>query len=178
MTGVREVGARARRRRATRDRYGQDATATLSSATLSRKEAVRPAYTLVEVVVVLTLLVLLAALVVPPLARQLDRTAVAAATAEVAAALAIARDQAIAEGRPIAVRFDAPGARVTVLRGADTLLHRDLARAHAVSLTASRDSLAYLPTGLGAGAANLGVVVTRGASTRTLAVSRLGRVRW
>ena len=138
----------------------------------------RPAYTLVEVVVMLAVLVLLTALTVPPLARRLDQAAVSAAVAEVAAALALARDRAIAEGRPIAVRFDAAAATVTVVRGADTIQHRDLALAHTVALTATRDSTAFLPTGLGAGAANVGVTVSRGASTRALAVSREGRVRF
>lgn len=138
----------------------------------------RSAHTLVEVVLTVALVILLAGIALPRLARRLDAVAVASATAELAGAFQVARDRAITEGRPIAVRLSERPASVTVLRDSDTLLHRDLAAEHRVLLESSRDSMAYLPTGLAAGAANLGVVVTRGASTRTLAVSRLGRVRW
>jgi hypothetical protein len=46
-----------------------------------------------------------------------------------------------------------------------------------VALEATRDSLAYGPDGLGVGAANLRLVLRRGAAADTLSVSRLGRVR-
>ncbi|HEX5580282.1 MAG TPA: GspH/FimT family pseudopilin [Gemmatimonadaceae bacterium] len=138
----------------------------------------RPAFTLVEMALVLTLVAIVAGITVPAVARQLDRMAVASATAELAGAFQAARDQAIATGRPMAVRLDETSPAVTVEHGADTLVHRDLAAAHGVSLTATRDSMTYLPNALAAGAANLSVTVTRGAATRTLTVSRLGRVRW
>jgi hypothetical protein len=46
-----------------------------------------------------------------------------------------------------------------------------------VRLAATRDSMAYLPLGLGYGAANLRAVLTRGRASDTVFVSRLGRVR-
>ena len=50
-------------------------------------------------------------------------------------------------------------------------------RAHGVTLSATRDSMAYAPNGLGYGASNLSIIVRRGAVTDTVVVSRLGRVR-
>jgi hypothetical protein len=47
-----------------------------------------------------------------------------------------------------------------------------------VSLSTSRDSLAFDVRGLGYGAANLTLVARRGAAADTLVVSRLGRVRY
>lgn len=138
----------------------------------------RPAFTLIEIALVLALVAIVAAIAVPSVIRHLDRLAVVGATAELAGAFQAARDQAIAVGRPVTVRLDEASPAVTVLRGADTLVHRDLAGTHGVSLTASRDTMAYLPNALATGAANLSVVVTRGEATRTLTVSRLGRVRW
>jgi hypothetical protein len=48
---------------------------------------------------------------------------------------------------------------------------------YGVRLEPSRDSMAYAPSGLGWGGANLRVVVRRGAAADTVVVSRLGRVR-
>jgi hypothetical protein len=49
--------------------------------------------------------------------------------------------------------------------------------AHGVTLRASRDTLTFAPTGLGHGASNTTIVVSRGRRADTLVVSRLGRVR-
>ena len=136
----------------------------------------RAGFTLLELTVVVGALAALAALTAPPVARQLDRLAVTAATAELAALLAGARDRAIAESRPFAVRLDGAGA--TLHAGPDSLRRLDLAGPHRVSLAATRDSLAYGAGGLAVGASNLSVVVRRGRAAETLFVARLGRVRW
>ena len=68
-------------------------------------------------------------------------------------------------------------ATLAVHRGPDTLLARALGRLHGVRLSATRDSTAYAGDGLGYGAANLRLVVRRGAAAETVTVSRLGRVR-
>ena len=52
-----------------------------------------------------------------------------------------------------------------------------LGSSHGVMLSASRDSMAYAPNGLGYGAANLTIILRRGESAETIFVSRLGRVR-
>jgi hypothetical protein len=57
------------------------------------------------------------------------------------------------------------------------LLRRDLRSVFGVRLSASRDSMAYDARGLGLGAANLSLVIRRGAAAETVFVSRLGRVR-
>ena len=141
-----------------------------------RNRRPRSGLTLLEVTVVVALLVALAAITAPSVARQRDRLAVAAATADLAALLATGRDRAIAESRPFAVRLDAAGA--TLHAGTDSLHRLDLAAAHRVTLAATRDSLAYGLGGLGVGASNLSVVISRGRAAETLFVARLGRVRW
>ena len=136
----------------------------------------RAGLTLLEVAVVLGALALLAALTAPSVARQRDRLSVAGAAADLAALLATARDQAIAEMQPVAVRLDAEGA--TLHRGGDSLRRVDLVAEHRVTLASSRDSLAYGLGGMGVGASNLSVIVRRGRAAETVFVSRLGRVRW
>jgi len=138
----------------------------------------RAAFSTHEMMLVLLILGLLAAVGLPRAARQLDRIHARGAAAEVVSVLATARHAAIRQGRRTAVRFDRPRARVTVHAGSDTLLVRPLAGTHRVTLAATRDSLAYRADGLGFGAANTSIVVRRGAAAETVVVSRLGRVRW
>lgn len=106
-----------------------------------------------------------------------DQLALRSARATVREALALARDQAIAGGRPVAVRFDAREGRLVVHAAADSLHRVSLGATWGVSLATTRESTAYLPSGLGAGAANLSIILRRGGVADTLTVSRLGRVR-
>ena len=101
---------------------------------------------------------------------------VAMAAQETAALLALARDHAIATGTPTAVRFDAAATRVVVHAADDTLAAGDF-HGGGLPLESSRDTLSYAPSGLGVGAANLRVTLTRGSHADTITVSRLGRVQ-
>jgi gamma-glutamylcysteine synthetase len=95
----------------------------------------------------------------------------------VVATFGMARDHALRSGFATAVRLDTRRSRLIVHSDRDTLAVEQLGDIFRVRLTASRDSLTYLPSGLGHGAANLRVTVTRGASSDTVIVSRLGRAR-
>ena len=68
-------------------------------------------------------------------------------------------------------------AAVTVFAGPDTIERRPLGTVHGVRLTVTRDSIAYAANGMGYGAANTRVILSRGAAAETVTVSRLGRVR-
>ena len=133
--------------------------------------------TLIEQVILLAVLGVVTAVGVVGGSRLLDTATVHGATREVAELFSLARDRAMATGTLTAVQLDAVRARVVVHSGTDTLARLDLRRQHAVRLEATRDSMAYLSSGLGYGAANLRVIISRGASHDTLTVSRLGRVR-
>lgn len=131
--------------------------------------------TLAEVIVVLTILAITAALAIVTGARLLDAVAVETATAETTALFARARDHAVAQSTRTAVRIDAAAQRVMVHVADDTVAVADFAGTD-VQLQTTRDSMAYAPSGLGYGAANLRVVLTRSAAVDTITVSRLGRV--
>jgi hypothetical protein len=131
----------------------------------------------VEQVALLALLGLLAAIGVRGVASLLDATWVHIGARDVADLLALAREQASATGARTAVRFDAARGRVVVHAGADTVARYDLVLHGGLAMEVSRDSMAYAPSGLGYGAANLRVVLRKGASAETVSVSRLGRVR-
>ena len=89
----------------------------------------------------------------------------------------MARERAMATGARTALHLDSRSARAVVHTDQDTLARLDLATTHRVQLDATRDSLAYAPSGLGYGAANLRIIVSRGAVRDTITVSRLGRVK-
>jgi Tfp pilus assembly protein FimT len=105
----------------------------------------------------------------------LQAVAVETASRETVSLFALARDHALATSARTAVRLDVPRQRVLVHRGIDTLAVADFAQ-RGVHLEATRDSMAYSASGLGVGAANLRVILTRGSRADTLTVSRLGRV--
>ena len=106
-----------------------------------------------------------------------DRLSVRAAVAETVSTFALARRWSVTRASRTAVTIDTLDATLTVRSFGDTVMRRNLGRAHGVTLAATRDSMAYAPNGLGYGASNLSIMVRRGAVTDTIVVSRLGRVR-
>lgn len=126
---------------------------------------------------VCTLIALLTAIALPRTRALVDRVQLRGAVSDVTAACAAARQLAILRGRPAFVSVDAAAGTLTVATGTDTVIHRNLAAHFGVALAATRDAISFAPTGLGYGASNLSIVLTRGAAADTVFVSRLGRVR-
>jgi prepilin-type N-terminal cleavage/methylation domain-containing protein len=138
---------------------------------------VRRGTTLLELVVVLTIVGVLAAVGTLRVGALRDRMSVRSATTETVAAFATARRWSVSRAARTAVLIDEARASIVVESFADTIAHRRLRDVHGVSITASRDSMAYAPNGLGYGASNLTLILRRGAAAETVVVSRLGRVR-
>lgn len=138
--------------------------------------AMRKGLTVIELLIVMTLAAILMAIAIPPGQMMLDRISVHSAAGDLAMTLASARELAIAGHSSVAVDFSSP-AGVRVRRGSEVFYSRNIASAHGVQLSQTRDSLTYGPLGLGRGAANLSIVVRRRAAAETVFVSRLGRVR-
>lgn len=136
----------------------------------------RSGFTLVELVIVLVVLAVMSAIAIPALIGMRDRVTVRIAAIETTQALADARSMALSAARRTAVRLDATRNTVTVFVGADTLRTLRLDE-YGVSLSTTRDSIAFGPTGIGWGAATATITLRRGNAAAALAVSRLGRVR-
>lgn len=136
----------------------------------------RRAVTLLEVLVVVALAGILSALALPPYIAARNRASVRAAMTAAVAAFDAARTLALTRGRHAAVGIDTSGSRLVVHSFRDTVLRVPLGASWGVRLTASRDSSAVAPDGLGYGAANLRLIIARGAVADTVTVSRLGRV--
>lgn len=133
--------------------------------------------TIPELLVALTLLATMLAVAMPKLAYLLDRAHVGAARTEIVSAFSAARQRAIMRGRHTALAIDDSAGTIALHEDSTTVFRRDLGELHGVTLTASRDSMAYYPNGLGYGAANLSIVIARNRVSDTVFVSRLGRVR-
>jgi type II secretory pathway pseudopilin PulG len=138
----------------------------------------RPALTMLEMVIVLVVIGLVSIIAIQELGHYLDRLAVRTAVAEAAEVVARARDEALARHTLVSVSIDTSrGTLVLRARGEQLAVHA-LGHAHGVSLAATRDSLAFDGRGLGYGASNLTVIARRGRAAETLVVSRLGRLRY
>lgn len=133
--------------------------------------------TLLELLMVLTLIGILGAVALAGWHRIADRRAVRGGRAGLIAAFATARRAAISRTEPVAVRLDPARGRAVVHAAADTLAIHPLGAAFHLRLVSTRDSMAYDATGLGVGAANLTAILSRGAAAETVVVARLGRVR-
>lgn len=133
--------------------------------------------TLPELVLALSLCAILATMTVAGSASLRDRSSVRAASTELVSALHLARSSALAESRVVALRFDTASGRALVLAHPDTLLDLTLGDWYAITLSATRDSIAYGPTGRGYGAANTTLTIRRRRAADTIVVSRLGRVK-
>lgn len=132
---------------------------------------------ILQLVLVLVMLGILSGLAVPRWHAFHDRIAADAGATAVVALLSTARHAAVRRARVTAIRFDTSAGVIIVQAGADTVMSRSLRAVHGVRLAVSRDSIAYAPTGMGYGAANTRIIVSRGAAAETLTVSRLGRVQ-
>ncbi len=137
----------------------------------------RPGVTLLELVVAIALLSALGALGLPPFRALQDRLAAEGAAAVTVRAMTDARHHAVRRGARTALLIDTSGARLTTVAARETVAVHALRASFGVSVATTRDSIAWTPVGLGYGAANARVILTRGAAAETVTVSRLGRVR-
>jgi prepilin-type N-terminal cleavage/methylation domain-containing protein len=138
-------------------------------------------FTLLELLVVICIAAVLAGLWLPRAARLVDWIATERAVRGVTTAIAVARHGAV---------MRATRARLTIR--ADTLridrfeTHGWAAwwwtlgpASHGVTLQVSNPIVVFGPTGMGWGASNTKIVLSRGSQAETITLSRLGRVkRW
>ena len=138
----------------------------------------RRGFSLLELIVVVVIAGIIVALGLPRLTNARDAAGVRGAVEEIGALFAVARQEAIAGRAAVTVRIDTAERAVELRVGDARLIRRALGETYGVSLGTNRDSTVYDPRGIGFGLSNVTIVVRRGTMVDTLAMSRLGRVRW
>lgn len=146
---------------------------------LARYPAVmRRGFSLPEMLSVLVLIGLLAAIVGPPLRVVLDRVATDEGAERYAAAHEEARALALERGRLTRLEIDSAARAATLSvrsdSGWDTVRTLPLGPAR---LVVSQETITFSPLGLGFGVSNSRIVFTRGAAAETVTVSRTARLR-
>lgn len=134
-------------------------------------------FTIVESTIVIALIAALTAITIPRATQFIDGIEVRGAVTEIESIFSLARHTAIARGSQIALDIDLPRRSLSIRSGTEVLRTREVGAAHGVSLSANRTSITYSPIGVGYGAANFSLIVSRGRVSDTVVVSRLGRVR-
>jgi type II secretory pathway pseudopilin PulG len=142
-----------------------------------RKRRPRSGFTILETLLVATIIGILIGVAIPRTRYAMDRIAVNNAASDAAGLLELARQLAMTRGGRVSVDIDSAPARITVRSGLDTIRRRDEEAMHGVHFAPSRSPVVYSPLGLGFGVSNLTLVITRGSAAETVTVSRLGRVR-
>jgi prepilin-type N-terminal cleavage/methylation domain-containing protein len=137
----------------------------------------RRAFTLVELVLVLAVLGILLGIAVPGLSRTLDRIEVEAAAAHIVAAHQRARLLAITHGQVVRLSID--GARLVIYprTGLAPLWSEPGPSEARVTLAGPTRQFTFSPEGFTLGLSNASLQLVRGASRRTVVISRVGRVR-
>jgi prepilin-type N-terminal cleavage/methylation domain-containing protein len=137
----------------------------------------RDGFSLIELVLVLAVTALLLGIAVPPLAGALDRIEVASAAAHIASAHTRARLMAVSRNSVLVLTVASDTLSIH-LRGSTTRLWSDRGPALSnISLVGPSKSFTFSPEGFSLGLSNASLRLSKGSASRTVVVSRLGRVR-
>jgi prepilin-type N-terminal cleavage/methylation domain-containing protein len=135
------------------------------------------AFTLPELMLVLAVAGILIAIGIPPLAQAVDRVAVEAATAQILAAHQRARVMAITRGQLLTLSVDSATLSIAPRSGGAALWSESGPVTKRVALVGPTRRFTFAPEGITLGLSNATLQLSRGSITRTILVSRLGRIR-
>ncbi len=133
--------------------------------------------TLPELALTLVVMGLVLAIALPRLRGLTDSLAVNRAAQEIVAAHRRARMSAILQSRVVELTVGATALAVRPRGAAADLWRADGPAANQVVLAGPQRTIVFSPVGVTFGLSNATFQLTRGAATRTVVVSRLGRVR-
>ncbi len=137
----------------------------------------RTGFTIIETTIVLAVAAVLMAIGLPRAWGFIDRIEVGGAVTEIESMFSLARHVAIARGQQVTLDIDVGARAISIRAGPDLIRTREVGAAHGVMLATNRTSITYSPIGVGYGASNFTLIVSRNRAADTIVVSRLGRVR-
>jgi prepilin-type N-terminal cleavage/methylation domain-containing protein len=134
-------------------------------------------FSLPELMLVLAVVGLLLAIGVTNLVRVTDQLSVQAAATQLMAAHQRARMMAIARSQVLTLRVDSSTLSIAARAGDAPLWSSSGPANSGVSLLGPAQRFTFSPEGLTLGLSNATLRLQRGSSTRSVVISRLGRVR-
>ena len=135
------------------------------------------AFTLPELVLVLAVAGILLVIALPGVARVVDQVMVDAATSQLVAAHRRARIMAITRGQTLTLAIDSAETSISPRSGVPVLWTQTGPSGSGVSLHGPTRRFTFAPEGMTVGLSNASLELSRGSSTRTIVISRLGRIR-
>ncbi len=137
----------------------------------------RRGMTLLELALILVIVGLMLAVALPRLRGYADGLAVDHAALDIIAAHRRARISAILQSRVIELTIDGNDLAIRPRGASVDLWHAAGPAASRVTLAGPQRTITFSPVGVSFGVSNASFQLSRGAVTRTVVVSRLGRVR-
>jgi Tfp pilus assembly protein FimT len=136
--------------------------------------------TLAELLLVCVLLGLLSGIAAPRVVAILDAGAVRAESAAIVSALDAARGAAARLGTVARLTLADTGYRVDASVGSEqvTAWRGSGAAQRGVHISGAGQPILFAPSGIAMGASNRTLVVSKGAVSRRVVISRLGRLTW
>jgi prepilin-type N-terminal cleavage/methylation domain-containing protein len=137
----------------------------------------RHGFTLVELLLVLAVTGLLFGIALPRLSEALDHVEVGSAANHIVAAHQRARIMAVTRGQVLVLSIQAADLIIRPRGQASPLWAEEGPAATRVALEGPARQFTFSPEGLTLGLSNATLRLTRGSASRTIVISRLGRVR-
>lgn len=137
----------------------------------------RRAFTLPEIMLVLAVMGILLGFALPSLSRAMDQIELEAATGRVVAAHRRARLMALTRGQVLTLAVDSSRLSIVPHGGAVPIWQEAGPAASGARLEGATRYFTFSPEGYTLGLSNATILLTRGSSSRTIVISRLGRVR-
>lgn len=136
-------------------------------------------FTLLELIAVMAIAAVLVTLWTPRVAHMIDWLETEASVRDVTTALAVAQSGAIMQSTRARLTIRADTLRIDRLDASQWVPWWRLAgpTSHGVTLAVSNPIVVFGPTGMGWGASNTKIVLSRGSQSETITMSRVGRVK-
>ena len=140
----------------------------------------RTGVVLLELILALTVAALLALIVAPSVASIANAAALRTEVIRLAGELDAARSAAVRLDGRAELRLSDNTYSLAVLAGSDTVAKFSTRgpAASGVTLSGAGSTIAFGPEGIAMGASNRTLVLTRGGASRTVVISRLGRLTY
>ena len=143
----------------------------------SYSSPMKQGFTLPELMLVFAVAAILLGIGVTNLVRAMDQLSVEGAARQLVAAHQRARTMAVVRSQVLTLMIDPDSLRIAPRAGSPQLWSASGPAASGVSLAGPLRRFTFSPEGLTLGLSNASLQLQRGSSSRTVVISRLGRVR-